>query len=187
VAALCPDTICDSYLSSFEIYNDAQSDISASVHDDDGDGKWSMSLNLAHHDEVDNKEQKAIIIHELAHIITLNNKQLIANQKTCTTYNTYEGCATKNSYLYQFVTKFRGTKTSQKYSPSTFVTEYATSSQEEDIAESFAYFVLESNHDNSSIRNQKVNFFNQFPELVQMRDSMRSTLSKDILRAKKSK
>ena len=66
-----------------------------------------------------------------------------------------------------------------------FVTEYAITSPEEDIAESFAFFVLESNHNNSSTRNSKVNFFNSYPELIAIRNEMRNTLTKNTLKLKK--
>lgn len=185
VAELSPNTLSDTFLESFIVYNNPNSDISASVNDDDGNWKWTMSVNLAIYNDVDIKEQKAIFIHELSHIITLNNKQVMPNTNNCKTYSTFEWCATPTSYLHNFVQKFWKNQTNPKYSENTFVTEYATTNQEEDIAESFAFFVLESNHNDASVRNQKVNFFNTYPELVNIRADMRAALAKYVLRAKK--
>jgi hypothetical protein len=67
-----------------------------------------------------------------------------------------------------------------------FVTDYATTNVEEDIAESFAFFILESNHQSDTTRNKKVSFFKTFPELVTMRQEMRSVLAKYAIRLKKS-
>ena len=53
-----------------------------------------------------------------------------------------------------------------------FKEEYAATNLSEDMAVSFASFVLESPPSGDSIPEQKVNFFYQFPELVQMRKEM---------------
>lgn len=185
VAELSPDALSDQFIESFEVFNDPSSDVSALVHDDDTNGKWHMAVNLAVYNEVDIKEQKAIFIHELSHIITLNSDQIVPNQKNCPNYSTFEGCAKASSYLHSFVQKFWKTTQNPSYSESKFVTEYATTNQEEDIAESFAFFVLESNHNDDTIRNQKVNFFNTYPELVKMRAEMRDALAKYVLRKSK--
>ncbi len=185
VAELSPDALSNQFIESFEIYNDPSSDTSAFVHDDDMNGKWHMAVNLAVYNEVDAKEQKAIFIHELSHIITLNSDQIVANQTNCPNYSTFEGCAKASSYLNAFVQKFWKTTQNPVYSENKFVTEYAITNPEEDIAESFAFFVLESNHTDDTIRNQKVNFFNTYPELVKMRAEMRNALAQYVLRAKR--
>ncbi len=53
-----------------------------------------------------------------------------------------------------------------------FKEEYAATNLGEDMAVSFTSFVLESPPSGDSIPEQKVNFFYQFPELVQMRKEM---------------
>jgi len=50
-----------------------------------------------------------------------------------------------------------------------FVTSYAPTNPEEDIAESFAFFVFSPQPDGNSIAEQKMLFFYQYPELVQLR------------------
>lgn len=53
-----------------------------------------------------------------------------------------------------------------------FVREYAATNLREDIAESFMYFVLEPRPRDGSIVSQKIKFFYDFPELVDMRKQM---------------
>jgi hypothetical protein len=185
VAQLAPDSLSNTYVEEFAVYNDANSDVLAYVSDDDGNGKWNIVINLATHQASDLKEQKATLIHELSHIITLNNSQLKPDVSSCTTYKTDEWCSTPSSYINAFVKKFWTNISNPVFDEKKFVTDYATTNVEEDMAESFAFFVLEANHNNDTVRNQKVNFYNNYPELVQMRASMRTSLSQSIIRAKK--
>jgi hypothetical protein len=50
-----------------------------------------------------------------------------------------------------------------------FVDDYATTHPTEDIAESFAYFVFTPKPNGDSIKEQKIAFFYEYPELVQLR------------------
>lgn len=184
IAELIPNQIV-SYIESFEIFDNPTDDTSAFVIDDDLDGKWHIAINLTTHLEGDLKEQKATLIHELAHIITLNTDQMIT-QTPCRQYETQEWCTKSSSYLNHFYHTFRKNKPNH-YESWMFVTEYASTSIEEDIAESFAFFVLESNHQHHiNIKDKKISFFYQYPELVQIRNYMRKILSTYAIRLKKS-
>jgi hypothetical protein len=50
-----------------------------------------------------------------------------------------------------------------------FLNDYAATDPIEDIAESWAAFVLQPTPQGDSIPEQKIRFFNQFPELVELR------------------
>ena len=63
----------------------------------------------------------------------------------------------------------------QKYKTQ-FVTEYAATNPSEDFAESFMIFVLTEKPTKSTIADQKILFLYDFPELVEMRDFIRSNL-----------
>jgi hypothetical protein len=53
-----------------------------------------------------------------------------------------------------------------------FVTSYAATDLEEDIAESFTYFALHPKPSGNSMYEQKVSFFYGFPELVEYRQQI---------------
>jgi hypothetical protein len=53
-----------------------------------------------------------------------------------------------------------------------FNTSYSATSPEEDIAESWAYFVLTPKPANDSIAHRKLLFFYNFPELVDLRNQI---------------
>ncbi len=113
-------------------------------------------------------------------------------EKACSTYFPGEGCSHKDSYINQFVSRFWDNKLYNEWAKidaiededardikleafykehkTEFVTDYAPTSSAEDIAESWAYFVLKPKPGNTSIANQKVLFFYEFPELVHLRE-----------------
>lgn len=59
---------------------------------------------------------------------------------------------------------------------SQFVTPYAATSPEEDMAETWAYFVLDRKPANDSTAHKKVLFFYSFPELVDLRNQIVSNI-----------
>jgi hypothetical protein len=105
----------------------------------------------------------------------------------CPNYETDEWCTKATAYLNNFVKRFWWKAKTATYDENKFVTEYATTNPEEDIAESFAFFVLWSNFSNTTVKDQKLNFFNSYPELLKIREEMRSVLASEIIRARKGK
>lgn len=108
----------------------------------------------------------------------------------CTQYFTGEGCSKPDSYINQFFTRFwpyiyeewaqidseededtRLTMLDNFYemNQDQFVSEYASTSPIEDIAESWAFFVLSPKPELNSIANEKILFFYEYPELVELR------------------
>ncbi|HSG45773.1 MAG TPA: hypothetical protein VLA72_21730 [Anaerolineales bacterium] len=57
-----------------------------------------------------------------------------------------------------------------------FVTDYAATTPEEDIAESWSFFVLAPKPTGNSIADQKVLFFYDYPEFVQLREEILNNL-----------
>ena len=127
-----------------------------------------------------------------------DNKE-IYNQAAslCSSYFTGEGCSKKDSYVNQFYQRFWGdinTEWSQvdqihdealyyqklnefyKHHEDRFVSEYASTNPGEDIAETWAYFVLAPKLEGNTIADQKVLFFYEHPELVQLRTEILSRL-----------
>jgi hypothetical protein len=194
VSNLSPNYLSDKYIDTFQVFDNAGDDTLAFVDDEDGDGKWRIGVNLAGYRSATEKERNLTVVHELGHIVTLNIDHINPVNNNCKTYNTDEGCSLAGSYLNQFVKNFWSQSDIAKskkedaslYSKNKFITEYASTNPEEDMAESFAYFVLSSKPtDLSSIKNKKLNFFYSFADLVKIRDDMRSGLSSNIIRTRK--
>lgn len=142
------------------------------------------------------------IIHEFGHLLTLNATQIESTfdifQDDSIGYLTNEGYAKTDSYLAKFVSEFWDGEWLQawdeiNYIPNErkrlkylyffyltyadrYVTPYSAETPEEDIAESWTFFILDDKPSKKGVRYDKVRFFYQFPELVAYRDEIRSKL-----------
>jgi hypothetical protein len=108
----------------------------------------------------------------------------------CSSYFSGEGCSKSDSYMNQFYQRFWGdiypewSKIDQiddmglyyeklnefyKNHEDRFVSEYASTNPGEDIAETWAHFVLAPKPTGDTVANKKVLFFYEQPELVQLR------------------
>lgn len=173
----------------FEIVTDGKENTLAAVYEDDTlpEGKrWVLQVDIAdaYADEGTTMERTELaysLIHEYAHLLTLNASQF-RTSSSCPSYETEEGCTKEQAYLNRFYQRFWSPIAAeyknlnsdedldafyQKYQDR-FVTDYAASSPEEDIAESFTYFVL-SRPKGDGIVAEKVKFFSQFDELRNLR------------------
>jgi hypothetical protein len=126
---------------------------------------------------------------------------LIYNQEVsaCPNFFPGEGCSLPGSYLNNFFDRFwrglyeewqtidgiqndsrRQAKLDeffQKYKDQ-FVDDYAVTDVTEDIAETWAYFLLSPRPQGDTIADQKLLFFYQYPELVQVREQILQNLCK---------
>lgn len=115
----------------------------------------------------------------------------------CPRYFTGEGCSNSGSYINEFFTRFwssfydewqRANKASGEddhrdllddfYNvyKDQFLTQYAATGPEEDIAESWTYFILSPKPDPTSTANEKILFFYEYPELVALREEILNRL-----------
>ncbi len=129
------------------------------------------------------------------------DNDLIYNQEAlaCRSFFPGEGCSLPSSYINTFFDHYwtslydewqvidniqndnkRQDKLDtffQKYKDR-FVDDYAVTNPSEDIAETWAYFVLDPRPQNDTIADQKVLFFYQYPELVNVRERILQNLCK---------
>jgi hypothetical protein len=119
------------------------------------------------------------------------NKAIYSRESAaCQQYFTGQGCSEPASYINQFFTRFwpylyeeweqinleedeqdRSILLEDFYRTyaDQFVSEYAATSPAEDIAESWAFFILSPKPEPNSIANEKILFFYEYPELVELR------------------
>ena len=111
----------------------------------------------------------------------------------CPQYFPGEGCSNPDSYLNQFFARFwtdlytewqvidAETNDNKRYDliddfyntyQDQFLTDYAPTSPSEDIAESWTFFILAPKPELNSIANEKILFFYEFPELVELRSQI---------------
>lgn len=175
-------------IASFEVYSNDQDTSAASVWRSQNPYKWHMNLNAAYKD--DKKDLVHTLVHEYGHVVTLSGNQVSEVDGACPRLQLAEGCASQGSYIQKFYAKFwepNGDNPDQqsKGDSSEFVSEYASSNLGEDMAESWAYFVLRAKPVGDEVREDKVRFFYDFPELVSLRDRLRAAIGNDLVHSRK--
>ncbi|HEX9385055.1 MAG TPA: hypothetical protein VF918_01955 [Anaerolineales bacterium] len=120
-----------------------------------------------------------------------NNKTIYKQEvSACPQYFPGEGCSTPDSYVNEFFNRFwmdfyaeweqidleedEDTRYAMledfyKTYKDQFLSYYAPTSPLEDMAESWSFFVLSPKPESSSIANEKILFFYEYPELVELR------------------
>jgi hypothetical protein len=198
----------------YEVFTDGYANTLAAVDQiKDNPSQWVLEIDIA--DLKDKDSLMFTMIHEYAHILTLNATQVTPDQEivddptnldlqaskaaACPNYFDGTGCSHADSYLNAFYNRFwvkindewkkidalqygaddltpyyDGLYNFYKAHQDQFVDDYATTHPDEDIAESFAYFVFNPKPTGNSIRDQKVAFFYEYPELVNLRASILS-------------
>jgi hypothetical protein len=195
----------------FETYRDVETSILGLVWRSNIQGpSWTLAINANAADFGNKKWEKDMaitLIHEYAHILTLNKDQIkykrnTRNSFTCPTGmgKSRIGCAYKksyfNAYLQEFWSvddiKYLGTVEAEtdekkqwtlvekyyKAHQDDFVSQYAATRPEEDIAESFTDFILQPKPQaDLKEKDRKILFFYRFPELVSLRTNIRAAVA----------
>lgn len=137
---------------------------------------WNFALNSL---DIEPPEKRInTIVHELAHTYTLHDTELDQDveEQACFTLHLEYGCAREGSLMLSFHEQFwRGGDS--VYTEEDYVHEYAATSVTEDIAETFAYYVLEPRPDGDEVRDRKLLFFYEIPEYVVLRTQILSRLT----------
>ena len=156
------------------------------VPTDDAGARWELAVDPE--DAGDGASFAETVMHEYCHYLTLNNRQVdYGGQPTYGCYAESELTARPSSYLNAFYRAFWTDYLDDRLAdPETygfylrhsddFLTSYAATSPSEDIAESFAYFVLYDRAEGEGLQAQKQNFFYAYPELVSFRDQARARM-----------
>ncbi len=182
-------------LLTFEVFDDANNDSAASVwQSQDNSAKWHMNVNAAFMD--DRKDLIHTMVHEFGHIVTLNTTQVERVSGSCPRLEIPEGCTKAGSYLANFESRFwakYGSSVPGNYGDNqdevttfyqgkedAFVTEYAATNPIEDLAETWAYFVLRAKPADTSEKSQKIISLYDYPELLQLRDRIRANVGNEL-------
>lgn len=172
-----------------------------------------ISINLLEDESLDIKE---VIVHELGHVLTLNNSQFIKGIEDCDTFKLdivkekfitnigVKACAKENSYINNFEKKYwfeirdelnMLNELLRKNDPTydqkqfefkekhgnRFVSDYASTRFEEDIAEVFNFFVRKKKPESKDeIKNKKILTMYEDEELVAVRDFIKGNINFDV-------
>jgi hypothetical protein len=200
------------HLAEFVIMTDGKDNVLAAVAQTSYDSAlWNLQIDFA--DTNDSYYLTFTLIHEFAHLLTLEQNQVppslaIFNNpddneiyydeiSACSTYHPGEGCSNQDSYINQFYEQFwldiyeewneinleededlyyeKLDDFYYKYEDR-FLTDYAATNPAEDIAESFAFFIFAEKPLGETIAEEKILFFYNYPELVDLRTNILSNI-----------
>lgn len=179
------EPVAASAFNSYRVGDAPGSDTMAYVSRDlDDPSEWMLVANSAYADDADILLQT--LIHEYAHVLSLNVDQVPEASGRCDTLELSEGCALATSENYAFQSAFWDAYGDDAPGPDNddpdvadefyaeheehFVSDYAATNVTEDFAESFAAFVLEAEPDSDSPVAEKLDFFWNVPEYVRIRE-----------------
>lgn len=181
----------------YQVGDAPESDTLASVRQTDDPEEWVLAANLASSD--DPALLVPTLVHEYAHILTLGTEQLDPGAGACPTIDLDEGCADADSTVWRFQKQFWSeyadapdpsngewevTDAFFADHPDDFVSDYAATNVVEDVAESFMTFVLEdrpaAGATAGSVVAQKLEFFWQTPEYVEIRERIRAEFADEL-------
>lgn len=200
VVALLPNEVLKAEVTEYHVFSDGEDETLAYVSQLENDWhKWLFAV-----DSVDavNKESKSFVTtvtHEFAHILALENDQVIPGVEWVDCVQDYwveEGCPIASAHLLAYFEQFwqgalyaehqqmtaelegedKDNALADFYDdhPETFINEYSATDPIEDFAETFSYFVfVDQIASPTEIREQKVNYFYTVPDFVSVRDHIR--------------
>jgi len=187
VKKILPKDISDKHVDKLVLmYHKDKDGLAFVIPAHNGDTKtWSIFVNM--NSGSDKKELVETLVHEFGHILFLNNEAL-KTKNTCDAYLVDEGCADKNTILGKFYNNFwkgkfdpeAGADENFMKDQNSFVDDYAATNPTEDLAETFAYYVLKPKPEVQYTSDKKILFFYQFPELVELRKNIRKELRGEI-------
>lgn len=189
----------------FEVNTDGVANVMAHVIEEDDDmSVWRLAVDIKDSVDTDGNftsEFNNTVIHEFSHVMTLNKDQMQIGEVTDDdTFEVQEGKLKKDAYLNQFYNKFwkeiydehqkaldkdyengmfdGGDAIYEFYEKyeDRFHTDYAATNPGEDIAESYRFFVVEDKPTGNSIKDQKILFFYEMSEFVEIRKKIRENL-----------
>jgi hypothetical protein len=178
------------------IFTDGSYELLAAVEQQDNPKDWSLQVDI-----VDAKDRLALsgtLLHEFGHLLTLNTSQVEDATYVCATDYVNPGCGKTGSYMDLFFQRFwsdiyeewdiiqsiRDPDTQAKRMRNfyvshqhEFLTEYSATEPAEDIAEAWMFFILTPQPTgDTSTAEEKILFFYDFPELVQLRAEITARL-----------
>lgn len=186
VEAMLPQGSLDAF-DRFTVFTDGVDEILAYVvPTDDNGARWELAVDPQ--DTGDKGYFAETVFHEYCHYLTLNSRQVSYDETAARGCYTEESMAARpDSYLNTFYQTFwKDYLDDRRADPESygfylrhaddFLTSYAATSPSEDIAESFAYFVLYDKREDEGLQARKQNFFYAYPELVEFRNQARERM-----------
>jgi hypothetical protein len=192
-------------LNEYRIFSDGSGNISGyneiqgTWKGEDESETWALEVDLANYQNL--KSVNDVLVHEFGHMLTLNIHQMdMRTEPAKCQFYADDTCSFEDSYLNRFFDQFwkgklydewktitsqtdkaavkSGLTTFYQAHSQDFVREYAATAPVEDIADSWTYFVMTPRPVGNTVAEQKILFFYNIPEFVDLRSEIRSRICK---------
>lgn len=180
----------------FVVFTDGSFELLAAVEKAHDPGKWALQVDIV--DAKDRLALSATLLHEYAHLLTLNISQTENDTYVCSTDYVNPGCGKSGSYIDLFYQRFWSdiydewkiineinnpddwNNRMEKFYIShqdRFLTPYSATEPAEDIAEAWMFFILSPQPaGETTFADEKILFFYDYPELVTLQNEIKSRL-----------
>ena len=175
-ASVVGDDAVEEYVKEWRVFNNANSDLGAFVELIAGTESWVIGVNRESYTAGDAQLNRAfanLFVHEYAHILLFSETAFETAYKNLF----WTAADARHSARVQNLnSQFSALSRYYDENRSRFVSDYATLSAEEDMAETFVSFVRESKPLGMTVREQKINQFYTSPFFVGVRAELRANL-----------
>lgn len=155
----------------FEVFDSGDTLAHVYLHEDYDDEYWTLGMNRADLEYA--SDTVLTYIHEFAHLLSLRNSEVdyYADEDTCDGLYIEDYCFYEDAYLADFYATFYEEKR-PKDDYKHYISDYAMTNVIEDFAETFAHYVLLPAPEGNTIAEQKLLFFQQYKELIELRNDI---------------
>jgi len=166
----------------FEVFESGDTLAYVTLNDRRG-AYWTLGMN--NKDIELASETLVTYLHEYAHFVSLNQSQIdywVPEEQCNSLFLKDSGCFYKEAYLNDFYKRFWENGGHGRVVDH-YVSKYAMYSPEEDFAESFAHFILTKSPNGQNVVEEKLLFFYEYEELVQLRTEILSRTATWLVRS----
>ncbi|MFW5676152.1 MAG: hypothetical protein ACOCNL_07715, partial [Acetivibrio ethanolgignens] len=192
-----PDSLLKNF-KEFAVSSDGFNGILAFVQQLDDNGKtWQISIDPE--DMADKLEFANTVIHEYGHYLSLNSSEVFYTNEYTNSDSMVEDfdvyretymIGKKNSYISKFYDKFWKSFAFDRFAnmenhlfyfrhSDSFINSYASTSCTEDFAECFSYYVLPPKWALTKAQQEKLDFFDSFPEIREIKQDILANMTKN--------
>ena len=175
------ETALSTFFKEWRTFNNDDGDLGGFVELIPKEKRWVIGVNQADYEYSNEDSTEAYIslfIHEYAHVLLYEKPELVALYKK-QFWTKADIANQKKLTRLSGDAHFEASLAYYEQNSDRFVSDYATVSPDEDMAESFVAFILEEKEEEITTAFTKQNFFYMDPDLVQVRDLLRKNL--DVL------
>jgi hypothetical protein len=164
------------YVDDFRVFYDSNTEASAFVESKAKSDYWIFGVNRDGWRLTDRQAKASFIdlfLHEYAHLLLLENEEFtegFANRFWTEADEDHAQAVKNERRRFQILEDYFEENTER------FVSDYATLSVDEDIAETFVQFVITTRPAGESVRDKKIQYFYESPDMVAERARLRQNL-----------